>query len=115
MVVDNLSNYYLKNNLVLGEFSNTTMTFEIPNINDYDFIGFNVAQDIHYITSGYPIMNFFSHTRRKKFSFSIKTYKDIEVKVIIDLTVPQKLTLSIDKQIQYANVFGISELCLIKL
>lgn len=99
--------------MLLGEHSATTKTFDIPDVDLYKFISFNVGQDIHYVDTGFQIVSFFSDTRRKKFTSLINVERKSEITFKVDLTVKNKLILTIDQQIPYANVFGIGQFALI--
>lgn len=100
--------------MTLGEHSATTKTFNIPNVDLYQFISFNVGQDIHYNDTRFQIISFFSDTRRKYFTGVINVSGKNGIIFAVDLTVKNQLTLTINQQIQYANVFGIGQFTLFK-
>lgn len=110
--LDNLSEIVKYEDLMIGDNPATSNTYDIDDISKYQFISFNVAQDVHYNT-GFPIVSTFSDTERRKFVIDTTSYKDIAVRCVVDFTVLGKVTISIDKTIQYSNVFGIGELRLI--
>lgn len=111
--MENLRNYYYVRQFTLIHQNLTEITHEIPNIDDYEFMSFNVGQDINLDGNGYYINSIFSNTKRKKFTFDAREYDDSSVKVTVDFTVPKKITIKLDRPLIFSNVFGISEFCLL--